>query len=313
MAPHTVFNCGQCLTCRKKRAYELAIRCVLHASMYTHNCFLTLTYDEKKKGYHNNFEYTDIQKFKKRLRNLFRVRYSDLETRKPKYAYWKKIEIFNVHEYGENKKKHWHLIVLGWSPADRSTFKQTTAGILSRSRTLDRLWTKGFHTIADVSEGTAMYQSQYVQKDIKNNNRNSLRQSHSKHSGLGRSWFLKNYKQVLTLGYIPIGGRKVPLPRYFQKLAHKHYCHFYEQSAFFHLQHRNRLYTAFKPGQENREIAELFIAFKSQKEKLVLEHEQEWQSILASYSEDRTAQTDFQKSGSNMLYDLKNKQKSGDF
>lgn len=41
------------------------MRCVLHASLYKENCFITLTYDESKDGYHNNKEYADIQKFKK--------------------------------------------------------------------------------------------------------------------------------------------------------------------------------------------------------------------------------------------------------
>ena len=102
-----VFNCGTCHICRKRRATELAIRCVLHASLYQQNCFLTLTYDEKKKDYHNDFQYKDIQDFKKRLR-----RHCD-------YHYKKKIQIFNVHEYGKNTKKHWHLVVFNHQFPDR--------------------------------------------------------------------------------------------------------------------------------------------------------------------------------------------------
>lgn len=60
-----VFDCGKCIHCRKKRAIELASRCVLHSSLYPNNCFLTLTYDEKQKDYHNVFQYRDIQLFKK--------------------------------------------------------------------------------------------------------------------------------------------------------------------------------------------------------------------------------------------------------
>lgn len=75
-----VFNCGKCLFCRKKKSYELASRCVLHASLYTDNCFLTLTYDEKQKGYHNVLDYTDIQKFKKRLESTAILRKSKSST-----------------------------------------------------------------------------------------------------------------------------------------------------------------------------------------------------------------------------------------
>lgn len=67
-AHQQVFNCGKCIFCRKKKAQELAIRCVLHASLYDQNCFLTLTYNESNQGYHNRFNYSDIQKFKKKLR-----------------------------------------------------------------------------------------------------------------------------------------------------------------------------------------------------------------------------------------------------
>lgn len=302
MAPHTVFNCGQCLVCRRKRAYELAVRCVLHASMYTDNCFLTLTYDEKKPKYHNNFEYTDIQKFKKRLRQHVIREHNG-----------KKIEIFNVHEYGKQGKKHWHLIVFNYNPPDRENYKRTPAGILTTSPRLERLWPFGFNTVAGVSEASAMYQSQYVEKDLINGNRTNSKKSHSKHSGLGRPWFLRNYKQIMQLGYIPIGGRKVPLPRYFQKLAHKHFCHYYERSAFFDLKDRKKLYRPFKPGQENKEIADLYISYKHQKELLVKEFEKEWDAILTPLISNRNLQTDFQKSGANLLHDLKNKPKSGDF
>lgn len=268
--------------------------------MYTHNCFLTLTYDEKNPEYHNNFDYTDIQKFKKRLRqHVWREKKQ-------------RIQIFNVHEYGKNQKKHWHLIAFNYHPANTKPFKRTPAGLLSTSGELDGLWPHGFHTIADVSEGTALYQAQYADKDFRNGNRSNHRQAHSKHSGLGRPWFLKNYNQILRLGYIPFETRKVPLPRYFEKLAHKHYCHYYQQSAFFDLTDRKALYRPFKKEQPSPEIAKLYIGYKQQKEKLVEEFEKQWNDILTTYIKTKE-DPDFVKTGSNLLYDLNNKQKTGAF
>lgn len=293
---HLVFNCGKCIICRKKKAYELAVRCVLHASLYQKNCFLTLTYDEKKPTYHNRFDYTDIQKFKKRLRRSTKQR----------------IEIFNVHEYGKNGKKHWHLLVFNWEPPDKEIHTRSKGIPLYKSKTLEKLWPAGFATAGDVSEGSAMYQSQYMEKDLKNGNLMSQKKSHSKHSGLGRPYFLKNYKQILTLGYIPIGGRKVPVPRYFQKLAHKHFCHFYDKRAFFDVKERKALYRPFKKEEPNLEIANLYSGFKHQKEKLILEFEKDWNDVITRYFTDKT-ETDFQKSGSNLLYDLANKTNGGDF
>jgi len=102
------------------------------------------------------------------------------------------------------------------------------------------------------------------------------------------------------------------LPRYFQKIAHKHYCHYYDKAAFFDLKERKRSYTPFKPGEENQEIANLYVNYKHQKELLVKEFEKAWNDILDVYIKEDSP-TDFQKSGSNMLYDLKHKHASGDF
>ena len=39
--------CGQCIGCRLDRSRAWADRCLLEASQYPHNCFLTLTYDDE--------------------------------------------------------------------------------------------------------------------------------------------------------------------------------------------------------------------------------------------------------------------------
>ena len=50
-AKDVVFNyievpCGKCLECRLDHARQWADRCILEASEYDDNCFLTLTYDD---------------------------------------------------------------------------------------------------------------------------------------------------------------------------------------------------------------------------------------------------------------------------
>ena len=291
-AAQKVFNCGQCLFCRKRRAYELASRCVLHASLYPKNCFLTLTYDEKRAEYHNNFEYSDIQKFKKRLRQYVWREHKQ------------RTEIFNVHEYGKNGKKHWHLVVFNHNFEDRllpRAAKYYTSAVLSG------LWPHGFHTIGDVSEASAMYTAQYIEKDLINGNRHNSKKSHSKHSGIGKPYFLQHYKQILTLGYIPINGRKLPVPRSFQRIAHKHYCHYYERSAFFDSKERKALYRPFKHGLENRELADLYIQFKNMREEFIQDLEKEWALTIQTYLTTKEI-PDFIKSGDNALYDLNKKQ-----
>lgn len=293
--PHLVFDCGKCLHCRKKKAFELATRCVLHASLYQQNCFLTLTYDEKKETYHNVFDYSDIQKFKKRFRQ------------KVWRDYKQRIEIFNVHEYGRNGKKHWHLICFNYDFVDKTLFTMSSNLPLYTSKLLQSLWPFGFSTIGDVSEASAMYQSQYMEKDFKNrNNNNKLYRSHSKHSGIAKPYFLLHYKQLLSLGYVPIGGRKLPLPRYFQKLAHKHWAHFNDTSYFFDTPDRKQVYRPFKLGEENKEISDLYAIYKATKDSRLPELEKEWNDVISQYLTDSDS-PDFIKSNENKLYDLRNK------
>lgn len=307
-----VFRCGRCLPCRKAQAKQLATRCVLHASLYKLNCFLTLTYDETKEGYKNVLDYTEIQKFKKRLRqHVNTTEYSHIRTRKirkkrvPRYLR-KKIEIFNVHEHGENGKKHWHLIVFNYDFPDKKLFTTKNRIPYYRSAVLEVLWPYGYHSIGDVSEASAMYQAQYMEKDYKNGNVTSFKKSKSNHSGIGKAYFLRHYRQILSLGYIPFQGRRIPLPRYFEKIADKHYSHFYDPSRFHDTPFRKRIHRPFKEGQANKEIADLYLDYKQRKESKIADLETEWRNLISEHLTDQT-EPDFIKSAQNQLYDLKRK------
>lgn len=290
------FNCGKCIFCLKKRAYELSMRCVLHSSCYTNNMFLTLTYDETKPTYHNNFDYTEIQKFKKRYRKSLDH----------------KIEIFNVHEYGENGKKHWHLVVFNHEFKDKEEYKMRGEHMLYTSNDLADLWPFGFNTIGSVTEASAMYQAQYTLKDLKNGNTNNSKASDSQHSGLGKPFFQMHWKQLLSLGYIPFDGHKVPLPRYFEKLADKHYSHFYEPSKFFDTMSRKRVYTPFKNNEQNLEIANLYKNYVSMKQDKIKILEEEWENVIIQ-SFDTKREPDFVKAAQNKLYDFNNRYSKGEF
>lgn len=295
IAPRLVFSCGRCLHCRRRRSVELAARCVLHASCYRQNMFVTLTYDESREGYHNVLDYADIQKFKKRLRSYVSRRYSG-----------RKIEIFNVHEYGKNGKKHWHLIVFGFDFEDKEIFSRKDQSSLFVSRDLQVLWPAGFSTVGDVSEASAMYQAQYMEKDFRNGNITSERRSTSRHNGIGKPFFLQNYKQILSLGFIPFSGRKMPLPRYFEKLAQKHYAHFYDQSLFFDTPERKARFRPFKAGEENKDIADLFGQYIVEKQMRIMELEREFEEVVDRYFKDKD-DPDFVLSGFNSEYDFRKK------
>ena len=276
------------------------MRCVLNASLYKRNMFLTLTYDETKKDYHNILCYEDIQKFKKKLR-----RHCD-------YHHKKKVEIFNVHEYGKNGKKHWHLIVFNHDFDDKKIYSVKNNIPLYTSELLEKMWSHGFVTIGDVSEASALYQAQYMQKDIKNGNVATPRASKSNHSGIGKSYFLRHYEQILSLGYVPFNGRKCPIPRYFEKLAHKHWCHFNDQSYFHELIDRKRVYSPFQPGEPNKRISDLFDRYIVEKKERIEEKETEWRGTVEEHI--RTGvQPEFVRSLKNKSYDMKNKNQKEKF
>lgn len=295
-----VFDCGKCVFCRKKRAMELAVRCVLHASLYDHNCFLTLTYDEERPSYHNRFEYKDVQDFKKRLRSWVWYHYRD------------RVDVFNVHEYGKNGKKHWHLVVFNFDFEDKVFHTSRNGHALYRSEDLSSLWGFGFGAIGNVTEASAMYQAQYTQKDLKNGNLFNEKKSHSKHSGIGRDYFLKHFDQILSLGFIPFSGRKIPIPRYFQKIAHKHYSHFFEPINFVDTPDRKRLYTPFKDQEPNRRMADLYIEFVLRRRDWLRNITEEWDAFIADHAFDKE-KPDFLVAAENRVYDLEKRFKQSEF
>ena len=90
----------------------------------------------------------------------------------------------------------------------------------------------------------------------------------------------------------------MPLPRYFEKISHKHYCHFFDQSAFFDTTDRKRLYSPFKLGAENYDIAQLYKFYKTLKTEKIkkLEDYRDWET---------REKPDFIKAAENALYEIK--------
>lgn len=104
----------------------------------------------------------------------------------------------------------------------------------------------------------------------------------------------------------------MPLPRYFEKLAHKHWSHFNQQQNFFDHKERKRLYAPFKKEQPNEEISKLFEQYKKIKQTKIDELTKEWEAYIHETWLSKEL-ADFTKSGANALYDLRNKQQHENF
>lgn len=145
--------CGQCIGCRLERSRQWAMRCVHEASMYEHNSFVTLTYDEDNLPNRGQLRYDHWQNFAKRLRKQIEP---------------SRVRFFMCGEYGEeNGRPHYHACLFGHDWEDKKYHMTTNAGEkLYTSESLDKLWGHGLCSTGDVTFASAGYVARYVLKKI---------------------------------------------------------------------------------------------------------------------------------------------------
>lgn len=91
--------CGQCHQCRINIRRQKTLRNMLELTDHAHASFLTLTYNDDHLPPNALLDYSDFQKFIKRVRKDYPIRY------------------FACGEYGErNTRPHYHAILYGFPP-----------------------------------------------------------------------------------------------------------------------------------------------------------------------------------------------------
>lgn len=204
--------CGQCIGCRLERSRQWALRCVHEASLYEHNCFVTLTYNDKCLPPGGTLVKRDHQLFLKRLR---------------KYLEPEKIRYYMCGEYGEQlQRPHYHFILFNCDFKDKQLFKLNNGFPLYTSKTLELLWPFGFSTIGNVTFETCAYTARYVLKKINGD----IAEDHykgrlpeytcmSRRPGIAHDWVEKYEDDVYPHDYVVIrNGIKCRPPRYYDKL-----------------------------------------------------------------------------------------------
>ncbi|AXL14724.1 replication initiator protein [Microviridae sp.] len=217
--PPTPVPCGQCIGCRLDHSRDWALRCVLEASLYDDNCFLTLTYDEDHLPGDRSLVKPHFQKFFKRLRKKYEPR---------------KIRYFMCGEYGENLgRPHYHAIIFNYRPDDCELFEPSRSGEDQyTSATIQSLWGKGLCTIGEVNYQTAAYTARYCLKKVTG----SAADAHyervneyfnftyqiepeyaemSRRPGIGSDWYKQFSTDVFPSDFITIDGEKHRIPRFF--------------------------------------------------------------------------------------------------
>lgn len=153
--------CGRCIGCKMDKANEWGLRCLHEAKMWPHNCFVTLTYNDKFLPPGGSVCLRDVQLFMKRLR--FEKKSSKSNP----------IRFFLGAEYGdENRRPHYHALLFNCGFGDARPFGKNPRGeMLYISDELSRLWsvdgeTMGHCTIGAVTLESAVYCAKYAFKKI---------------------------------------------------------------------------------------------------------------------------------------------------
>lgn len=177
--------CGKCLACRKSKAREWAVRCVLEASEYEDNCFITLTYEDAFYAPSKKNLRSDLTNFFKRLRKDYSFRY------------------FACCEAGsKNKRYHFHALLFG---------------VDLDEKTLQEYWPFGFVDCQPLVGGACFYVAQYAEKKIFGEDDYSFI-TMSNRPGIGYSW-LQKHLDVVKYGQVYGSFGSSAIPRYFERIS----------------------------------------------------------------------------------------------
>lgn len=230
--------CGQCVGCRLERSRQWAVRCLHEASLHDANCFLTLTYDDDHLPTSGSLQYSDFQKFLKRVRARFsraRVRY------------------YMCGEYGDiTLRPHYHACLFGFNfPDCRRLYRSTGGTPIFSSQLLEDLWPLGHSSVGAVTFESAAYVARYVMKKItgqaardhyavvdSSTGEISWRSPEFNHMslkpGIGANWISSFRSDVYPAGEVVVRGKKARAPRYYDEHFKRWDPEGYEAMKFGH-------------------------------------------------------------------------------
>lgn len=250
--------CGQCLGCRLEYSRQWAVRCCLESTLYEHNYFLTLTYDDKYLPMNivhridkNTGEVTsslkstlvkrDLQLFFKRLRKHIEKKYNHTGVR-----------FFATGEYGsKNGRAHFHCILFN-CPLELQFHHNADGFTYYTSPDISKTWTTetddptqraefGFHLVTDFTFKTAAYVARYMLKKHKGMDRGYYEENgiapefsvSSRRPGIGRAFFDSNVDKIYAFDSITIpqlnGSLTCKPPKYYDKILAEKYPEIMEQ------------------------------------------------------------------------------------
>nr|WAE43487.1 MAG: replication initiator protein [Microviridae sp.] len=207
-ARHILVPCGNCIGCRLDRARMWAVRCVHEASLHHLNCFITLTYNND----HNpiTLNKRDFVLFMKKLRK----------------KYGKNIRFFHAGEYGERLgRPHHHACIFNFDFSDKKLVCNKNGCNLYKSQSLEKLWGKGFTSLADVTFDSAAYVAKYILKKINGTmaidhykGKQPEYSTMSRRPGIAHDWFVKYKNDVTAIDGVLLNNIIFKPPKYYDSL-----------------------------------------------------------------------------------------------
>ena len=227
------FPCGNCVGCRVSKARTWALRCMHEASLYSSNCFITLTFAPEHLNHTGTLVKADFQKFMKRLR----IKYQGVdlvvdEEGKETFP----IRYYHCGEYGTKlRRPHHHACLFNFDFPDKEIWTVRDGVRLYRSRTLEALWPFGFCTIGEVTYQSAAYVARYIHKKMNGKMAEGHYQnvdpetgevfqilpeyqSMSRRPGIGKRWFDQFKGDCFPKDFLTHDGKTFKIPEYYDRL-----------------------------------------------------------------------------------------------
>jgi len=238
--------CQQCCGCRLEYSRQWALRIHHEASLYLHNSFITLTYNNAHlpkittdgqpclhpKG---TLRKRDFQLFMKRLRENI----NDSDTPH-------KIKFYHCGEYGDEfGRPHYHACLFNHHFDDKKLIPGKSN--LYYSKSLQDAWSIkkqpiGMVSVGDLTFESAAYTAGYLQKKINGKQKKhhyslfapdgseishrepeyaTMSRGGRKGKGIGYDWFKKYYTDAYPSDFITHKGKKMKPPKYYDSQYEK--------------------------------------------------------------------------------------------
>lgn len=155
--------------------------------------------------------------------------------KKLRKKYGPDIKFYGCGEYGGKLgRPHYHLCLFNFEPGDLRLHKVVRGNKLYTSKNLDALWGLGYTITGSVTFQSAAYVARYITKkitgdlaDLHYETANPITGEIQKRTpeftacsnGIGKKWFNQFHNtDVAPEDHVVINGRKMPTPRYYDKL-----------------------------------------------------------------------------------------------